>query len=77
MITFIYRVNDIHCVGCVNRIKQAVMNQGALSVEINLENHTAIVRSSEDNNENVYLQAIQSLGYEAELLSSYHMEDAE
>ncbi len=66
----IIRINGIHCVGCLNRIKQAAMSKDAETVDINLENHIAkIYFKGEQSDSEAINQAIIDAGYDIELLT--------
>ena len=71
MATLIYRIGDIHCVGCINRITSALKAEDAIHVDIDLTTHVAKVLTEEKHpNEKVFLDAITHAGYQAEYLTT-------
>lgn len=71
MTTHIYRIGDIHCIGCINRITFALESVGASHVDIDLSTHIAKVITREtQTDEKVFLQAIVETGYKAEYLTT-------
>ncbi|AUD63796.1 hypothetical protein BK010_09410 [Tenericutes bacterium MO-XQ] len=71
MATLIYRIGDIHCVGCINRITSALKEEDAIHVDIDLTTHIAKVMTEETNpDENIFLNAIIESGYQAEYLTT-------
>jgi len=66
----ITRIPEIHCVGCLNRIKNALLNQGAIHVDIDLSTHIGKVIFEGEESETInYMNAIDKTGYKAELLT--------
>lgn len=71
MSRIIYRVQEVHCIGCVNRITNALLNKGALHVDFNIETLIAKVDTEEINPDvEMYLDAIKKTGYDAEYLTT-------
>lgn len=71
MKTYMIRIGDIHCIGCVNRITFALESVGATRVDIDLSTHIAKVSTeSIDQNEEVFVQAIADSGYQAEYMTT-------
>ena len=71
MATIIFRIGDIHCIGCVNRITSALTSKGATNVDIDFSTHIAKVVTYENDPEiDAYLQAIIQTGYQAEYLTT-------
>jgi copper chaperone CopZ len=69
MATIIFRIGNIHCIGCVNRIISALTLKGATNVDIDFSTHIAKVVTDENNPEiDTYLQAILRTGYKAEYI---------
>lgn len=75
MATLIYRIGDIHCIGCINRITSALKSAGAINVDINFSTHIAKVLTEEEKpNSNMYLEAIVQTGYQVEYLTTIEEE---
>lgn len=71
MATLIYRIGDIHCIGCINRITSALKSVGAIDVDIDFSTHIAKVMTEEEKpNSSIYLEAIVQTGYHAEYLTT-------
>jgi|GEM_PF-964342 len=71
MTTLIFRIGEIHCIGCVNRIKSALNQYDVENVDIDLMTHIAkVVVDQIDPDINTYLNAITQTGYHAEFLTS-------
>ena len=71
MATLIYRIGDITCIGCINRITKSLKSIGAVDVDIDFSTHIAKVLTEEnDPNWNIYLQAIVQTGYQVEYLAT-------
>ncbi|PKK96303.1 MAG: hypothetical protein CVV58_07035, partial [Tenericutes bacterium HGW-Tenericutes-3] len=51
MATIIFRIGDIHCIGCVNRITSALTSKGATNVDIDFSTHIAKVVTDENDPE--------------------------
>ncbi|MBU1141490.1 MAG: heavy-metal-associated domain-containing protein [Firmicutes bacterium] len=66
----IIRIQDIHCVGCLNRIQHAVMNLDANHVEVDLSNHIGKIYFHGDSTRSAdFCKAILDAGYHAEQLA--------
>ncbi|HAX03678.1 MAG: hypothetical protein A2Y45_08835 [Tenericutes bacterium GWC2_34_14] len=75
MATLIYRIGDINCIGCINRITSALKSIGAIDVDIDFSTHIAKVLTEEENpDENLYLNAIVQTGYQVEYLTTLNEE---
>lgn len=71
MATMLFRIGDIHCIGCLNRITYALKNENAIEVDINLENKIAkVTTGDEGTTKDSYLDAIKKAGYSAEWLAT-------
>ena len=66
----IVRIPEIHCVGCLNRIKNALIGEGANHVDIDLSTHIGKVNfEGNESDAQGYLDAIDNSGYSVELLT--------
>lgn len=66
----IVRIPEIHCVGCLNRIKNALLSEGANQVDIDLPTHIGKVNfEGSENDSQRYIDAIDDAGYSVELLT--------
>ncbi|PKK98757.1 MAG: hypothetical protein CVV57_06100 [Tenericutes bacterium HGW-Tenericutes-2] len=66
----IVRIPEIHCVGCLNRIKNALISHGANHVDIDLSTHIGKVNfEGEEIDSQGYIDSIDNTGYSVELLT--------
>ena len=71
MATIIFRIGEIHCIGCINRITSSLKSEGVIDAAIDFSTHIAKVLTEEENpDEMIYLQAIIDSGYDAEYLTT-------
>lgn len=69
--TLIFKIGDIHCVGCINRINSALALDGVIDVDVNLSTHiTKVITEENDPNPDVYTNAIKNAGYQVEYLTT-------
>ncbi len=64
------RIDGFQCAGCVNRIENALNAHGADRVDIDAAKHFGTVTfTGEQDEADVYVQAIEDLGYEVQKLA--------
>ncbi len=70
MIKLIFKLENIHCVGCANRVKNALISAGALHVDVDFSSKTAhaLVHHFE-HGDTTYTSAIEKSGYETQLIA--------
>ncbi|MDY0295230.1 MAG: heavy metal-associated domain-containing protein [Acholeplasmataceae bacterium] len=71
MPTLIFKIGDIHCIGCINRISNAIKDKGAVDVDIDLATRIAKIFIEEKNVDHIiYEKAIAQTGYHGEYLTT-------
>ncbi|MDO9629285.1 MAG: heavy-metal-associated domain-containing protein [Acholeplasmataceae bacterium] len=66
----IVKIPNIHCVGCLTRIKVSLIGQGATAVDIDLETHIGkITFDGDEIDSKEYVKVLEKTGYNAELLT--------
>lgn len=71
MPTMVFRIQGMHCIGCVNRIRTVLENFEVEHIEIKLDTNIVRVQTKITNPKvDVYLHAIQDQGYQAMRLAT-------
>ncbi len=71
------KIDNMHCASCVNRIENILRRLGADEADVNISRGFGLVKyRGEEDDAEVYVEGIESLGYAAKKLSVSSEEDA-
>ena len=60
----VIKISGMHCMHCVNNVKQALLQAGAETVDVSLEQANATITFNQDQTVDAFISAIEELGFD-------------
>jgi len=60
----VIKIEGMHCMHCVNNVKNALLNAGAITAEVSLEEGLAKISFNDDISLNTFVEEIEDLGFD-------------